>query len=201
MTRRWLALILGVAALSAAGAVAARRLAEPDVFEASEDPAEWAAYSSPWGGWSLRHPPEWEVQPFDQAVGGIALAGILVSNTNFRFRHPHGGTTLWDMRGLPPEAVVLEFGRQDDLGLCVLSGRDTRFPLSLEEAEEVFDPGTGIEEFGYGAPEPRRHLPVSVDGDTSYRLNVWFGPEASEADREAAARVVGTITRPTGLTC
>jgi outer membrane protein assembly factor BamB len=156
------------------------------------DTSDWRTYRDPELGWSVAYPPGWRLQAFDQEIGLLAaFRGVLVSNVDFRFHHPDLGddahTTAWDMRGIPAHAVVVEFHFQSRFG-----GPNEKpqmpFPLSLEDAQPSRDRPA------YGAPQPRLFLPVR---GTSYAVNAWFGPDASEQDREIARRMVASI-RTTG---
>jgi outer membrane protein assembly factor BamB len=153
------------------------------------DTSDWRTYRDPELGWSVAYPPGWRLQAFDQEIGLLAaFRGVLVSNVDFRFRHPDLGddahTTAWDMRGIPAHAVVVEFHFQSRF-----AGPNEKpqmpFPLSLEDAQPSRDRPA------YGAPQPRLFLPVR---GTSYAVNAWLGPDASERDREIARRMVASIS-------
>ncbi|MGH2488909.1 MAG: PQQ-binding-like beta-propeller repeat protein [Candidatus Limnocylindria bacterium] len=139
----------------------------------------------------MAYPPGWRLKAFDQQIDHLgAIRGSLVSNVHFRFRHPDLGegaqTSAWDMRGLPPDAVVVEFHYLVRPELTT-EEPDTPFPLSLDRAQRVRDRPA------YGAPQPRLFLPVIVGGKPGYAVFAWFGPQASPSDRAIAERVVASI--------
>jgi Tol biopolymer transport system component len=167
--------------------------ANPKVSEAPEagapEEAGWEIYRDEFG-WSMAYPGGWRVQKFHEQTLAT-FRGALASNVDFEFNHPDLGegsyTSQWDMRGLPPHAVVVQF--QYLVRHFVTSDEpDTPFPFSLDRAERVRqDPA-------YGAPQPRLYLPVIVGGDPGYAVFAWFGPEASPRDRAIAERIVNSIT-------
>jgi Tol biopolymer transport system component len=152
------------------------------------DTPRWETYRDRQLGWSMAYPSEWRLQTFHEEFIGPTFRGALVSNVDFEFRHPDLGegahTGAWDMRGLPPDAVVVEFHALARFGLPT-EPPDTKLPLSLDDARPVRDRPP------YGAPQPRLFLSL---GETGYAMFAWFGPNASERDREIARRIVATIT-------
>jgi hypothetical protein len=180
---RWAAAFLALALAAGAIAFAAR------AFHATTPAAtkSWARYEDPGALWHLRHPVSWQVQPFGE---GTFSNGVLISNVRFRFRHAHPpgyNTSAWDMRGLPTAAVVLQVGFQE-AGATAPHPPWSRFPLRLSEARLVRDHPA------FGAPQPRLFLPVQVPHQPhSYFVFAWFGPDASDADQEAASRIVASL--------
>ncbi|MGH2683439.1 MAG: hypothetical protein ACRDIX_09440 [Actinomycetota bacterium] len=152
------------------------------------DPAAWRTYRDSQLEWSMAHPSGWHLQTFHDEFRGGTFRGALVSNVDFEFRHPDlgegGHTSAWDMRGLPPHAVVVQFQALARFGLPT-EPPDAKFPLSLDDAQRVRDRPP------YGAPQPRLFLPL---GETGYAVFAWFGPDASEGDREIARQIVASIT-------
>jgi PASTA domain-containing protein len=153
------------------------------------DSATWQTYRDRQLGWSMASPPGWHLQTFDEGGHGT-FRGVLVANVEFDFRHPDlrdTWTGAWDMRGLPTDAVVVQF--QYLLPRFEPSGQpDTPFPLSLDDARPVRDRPA------YGAPQPRLFLPVIAEGEPGYAVFAWFGSEASPNDRAIAERIVASIT-------
>jgi hypothetical protein len=116
----------------------------------------WTAYEDPGRLWHLSYPASWYVQPFGEDQG--TFRGVLISNVNFLFRHPHPqgyGTTAWDMLGLPAEAVVVQV-QLSDFGPAAPRPPWTHFPISLAKAQSVTDHPA------FGAPQPRLFLPLNV---------------------------------------
>lgn len=151
------------------------------------DTWEWRTYRDPELGWSMAYPPGWHLQTFDEQFLGPTFRGALVANVDFQFRHPDLGqgrhTSAWDMRELPSHAMVVEFHAVARYGLPT-DAPGAQFPLSLDDARPVRDRPA------YGAPQPRLFLPL---GETGYAVFAWFGPDASEPDRQIAHRIVASI--------
>jgi hypothetical protein len=141
------------------------------------------------------HVPEgWHTQSFDDEVGLATHTGFVVSNIPHYFRHPdlRGGETTsgWDMKDLPPHAVVLEISRVVRLPVACSSEAGnmsiTAFPLSLEQLETITTSPR------YGAP-PRRYLGVCLEDGKHFGVHAWFFPQASEHDRDLAAELISSI--------
>jgi hypothetical protein len=166
----------------------------------SEEESGWTTLEIQEFRSSIELPPGWHTQRFRGNIGLAYYSGILVTNVDVALQHPDLGpgelTSAWDMRGLPSNAVVIEFSRLVRLSGCLEGHADTPFPLSLEDAREIRS-----SEDVYGAPEPRYWRPFTVDGDPHYAVNVWLGAEASQEDRALAEQIVGSIEKPTGLSC
>jgi hypothetical protein len=135
---------------------------------------------------AFRTPDEWYVQHFDEPRG---LIGSLIANVRHRFRHPDLGpnasTSAWRLADLPDGAVVISIERLDTGPHGVEQSPDSRFPLSLDNASlvDVYRPGADWDHFV---------LPFVHDGQ-DVELHAWFGPDASEHDREIARRIVESI--------
>jgi hypothetical protein len=164
--------------------------------------AGWEAYRDERLGSSLRLPAGWHVQLFEDDDFQYWAFGMLISNVEFRFRHPHlgggRGTNAWDMSGLPRTAVVIEFARQTGAffaGPGCVSGPDIQsFPLDLDEARVVEG---NSDDRAHGAHIPRLWLPLRrVSGDRFVYLTVWFGAKVTEEDRRTAELVVASISPP-----
>jgi hypothetical protein len=129
------------------------------------------------------------VQPFAGSVTKIYLSGAFFSNVAYDFHHPDLGpndfTSGWDLSSFPRDGVAVEFERFVGGPEPIQSGPDTPFPLSLENTPAVQSSST---------PESggQRSIDIVHDG-SRYTLNVWFGAEASQADREIARLLVTTI--------
>jgi Tol biopolymer transport system component len=149
----------------------------------------WSTHRDPFG-WSMAYPRGWRLQTFHEETLAT-FRGALVSNVDFEFHHPDLGeghyTTEWDMRGLPPHAVVVQVQYLVRMATTT-TAPDSTFPLSLDRAERVQDKPP------YGAPQPRLYLPLVVRGDSGYAVFAWFGPEASVRDRATAEQIVASIT-------
>jgi Tol biopolymer transport system component len=137
---------------------------------------------------AFRYPPAWHVQPFDELVGHAGFAGAVVSNVDHTFRHPDLGptefTSAWVLRDLPDHAVVLSIERVDAIAVPERRA-DTPLPLSLSDGrrQDAYRPGPAWTHLW---------LPFVLDGRHD-SVRVWFGPDASERDREVARRIVASI--------
>jgi hypothetical protein len=149
----------------------------------------WNTHRDPFG-WSMAYPPGWRLQTFHEETIAT-FRGALVSNVDLEFHHPDleegHYTTQWDMRGLPPDAVVVQVQYLVRIATTT-TAPDSTFPLSLDRAERVRD------EPAYGAPQPHLYLPLIVEGRPDYFVVAWFGPKASERDRATAEQIVASIT-------
>src|SRR5205085_9945592 len=77
---------------------------------ASLDTRSWQVEDYSTLGFTLRYPPQWHLQEFNQNLGMVGLAGVGVLNVNEQLRHPYypnGTTTGWDMRRMPGDGVVV----------------------------------------------------------------------------------------------
>jgi hypothetical protein len=170
------------------GAVGYGALRARDTSVPAVDPSTWNEYPSP-DGWSARYPDGWVVQPFAGPVAKIDLSGAFFSNVPYDFHHldlgPNDFTSGWDLSSFPRDGVAVEFERFVGGPPGMQPGPDTPFPLSLENTPAVQSSST---------PESggQRSIDIVHDG-SRYTLNVWFGPDASQADREVARMLVTTI--------
>jgi streptogramin lyase len=186
---RTIAMVAAVAVFVGAvgyGALRARNASAPSV-----DPSTWNEYPSP-DGWTARYPDGWVVQPFAGPVTKIYLSGAFFSNVAYDFHHPDLGpndfTSGWDLSSFPRDGVTVEFERFVGGPPEIQPGPDTPFPLSLESTPAVQSSST---------PESggQRSIDIVHDG-SRYTLNVWFGADASQEDRELARLLVTTIAFP-----
>jgi hypothetical protein len=163
------------------------------VVVGSLDPSTWTEYHRPVDNWSLRYPSQWNLQPYTLRCFSAGGEGALISNVRHHFEIVGDGCAPWDMRGLPPNLVVVEVGMSGAGPFGPFTSQpDSRFPLSLDDAKRVSD--VHGEEPGepFGAPQPRLYLPVSIQGQ-DYAVNSWLGRRASRLDREIVRRIVASI--------
>ncbi|MFP5377676.1 MAG: hypothetical protein ACLGIO_12970, partial [Acidimicrobiia bacterium] len=167
----------------------------------SEEPEPgggWTASTDPRLGWRFEHPAAWTVQRYSLRCR-IGASGTVVTNLGrpLHFQlSARGCTTSWDLADAPGDFVAVALGHLAG-GRAFLPGEgpDTTFPLSLPGLASA--PGrTGLG--GQATMSvPVTVIPVTLGGDSRYSVRVWFGPDATAADRRAAARLVGSI-RPGG---
>jgi hypothetical protein len=159
---------------------------------ASLDPTTWSTHQIGAMHLAFNSPGEWYVQPVEELVGHAGMVGSVVSNVDHRFRHPDLGpnefTSAWELRGLPADAVVISIEQIDAIVVPNIYP-DTELPLDISQAERA--------EYGhYAVPEWEGvWLPFTLAG-VSDSIFVWYGPEATDHDREVAERIVASI-RPT----
>jgi hypothetical protein len=160
--------------------------------QVGSEPGAWATYDLGKIGLTIDYPPEWRIQPFDEAVGHMAMAGVIVSNTSIEFHHPDLGpnayTSDWDMRDLPQDGVVLSVERMEG-GLVMPPKPDSSFPLSLDRQLSLAPSPPG-------ADEPSTLWRPFTFRSRNMGLRAWLGSEASEADQATLERIVESI-RPT----
>lgn len=165
------------------GALQMRRTAQP-VW----DPSTWNTHRNP-DGWTASYPDGWHVQSFSQPVGHVSLSGAFFSNVAHDFHHPDLGpneaTSAWDLSSFPPDGVAVSLERFVGGRFFGPGHPDTPFPLSIEDASIVEGSAPAVVE--HRTIEPVFH------GGLQYTLNVWFGPDASQQDREIAGAIVSTV--------
>jgi hypothetical protein len=167
----------------AVGALTPERGPEPGM-----DPTNWPVHEVHQLGLTFRYPSTWRVQPFEEMVGHAGFTGAVVSNLDHTFRHPDLGpneaTSAWDLRGLPDDAVVLSIERVDAIGM----------PRAHTDSPRPLDLGRAREQDRYRPDATWEHLwlPFVLDG-LHDSVRVWFGPEASDHDREVARQIVASI--------
>lgn len=153
---------------------------------------EWRTYSDTELRLSLEYPESWFIQQFEDSCR-IVQRGVLVSNVEHTFRHPEirsSCTSAWDMRGVPPGLLVIEVRHfEGGPSPTLASTPDTKFPLSLDDADVLTTPASDA----FGAPQPFFDLRFQVSRDNRYDLRVWIGSEVSSEDRQAAERIVRSV--------
>ncbi|MFA5890660.1 MAG: hypothetical protein WDA27_06885 [Actinomycetota bacterium] len=163
----------------------------PSVGEPGPLSSGWRTYVDPERGWSIEYPDGWHVQKDYGDDFEDAHRGVLISNLDRDLQHPDLGpnsrTSAWDFRGTPTDVVVVNFG-YDGTGPRSTNEPDTRLPLSFDDLKETPVPTDS----SYGAPTPLFKR-VIHNADSKYSVRVWIGDEATDAQREAAKRMVESI--------
>ena len=139
---------------------------------------------------SIAHPDDWHLQTFTDTSCGF-LTGGLVTNLSHDLVHPDLGpgacTYGWDEADWPSTAVVVQFATVQGNAFPSGSPRpDTPFPLNLGDAAQ---PGGGGSAEGF----PVHVLYVWRGGEYVASLMVWIGPDATQADIQAARDAVASI--------
>jgi hypothetical protein len=184
-------------AIGLAGVLVAVKALDPAARSAASlDTRTWSSHDIPALHLAFDHPPEWRVQPFDELVGHAGFVGSVVSNVDQRFRHPDLGpnefTSAWDLRDVPEDAVVISIEQVDAIGYPD-EQEDTQLPLDLSRAQRSEG---GAEDRYFDRGWVQLWLPFIASGRFD-SVFVWFGPEATDHDREVARRIVASIRFPT----
>jgi hypothetical protein len=171
-----LALSLALVAVGAAVALLTWRRGGAPAVRVQSSPSSMHAGWSVYGdeeGWSAQYPSNWQVEQVQEGCGGRGFHGAVFSNVRYVFRVPKPCPgPLWDMSGLPRNAVVVDFLRADVpvQGL----GAGVTFPLSVEEGWITLKGDRNT----FDGPEPLRFVLKWAQGSTggAYGLRMWFGP-------------------------
>ncbi|MDQ3954682.1 MAG: hypothetical protein M3285_03930 [Actinomycetota bacterium] len=137
-------------------------------------------------GVEVPHPDDWHLQPFDDDLGMVRHHGFVLSSAPHNFEYPNLGggrsTSSWDMRRLPATAVVVEISQADRFS--IQCRRTTSFPMSLA--------GAAKDHPRWGSPA-RLFLSACVEGTSGFGVHTWIGEAASDADTDAAYKIVESI--------
>ena len=187
-----IALVIGLAGI----VVTVTALGPADRPAASLDTSTWSSHEIDTLRLTFDHPPRWRVQPFDEFLGTAGFFGSVVSNVDHRFRHPDLGpneyTSAWDLRDVPDDAVVISIEQVDAI-VYPDEEEDTELPLNLDRAQR--SEGRGRDRY-IDRNWVQLYLPFIASGRFD-AVFVWFGPEATDLDREVARRIVASIRYPT----
>jgi hypothetical protein len=192
---RWTAIGVALALFLSAVGVGAFALRSHPATPAG--PGGWATDRDLGLGVTLDYPRRWHLQNYGEGAASSGC-GVLVSNVDHRFRHPHiagGYTSAWDMRGLPKDLVVIDLHCREGYGPAI-QVPPTTFPISMTDMRSDRFP----QQYSYGEPEPFLFLPVSSGSWTSRNLFVYLGSQATASDRQIAEQIVGSIRLLAALT-
>ena len=139
-----------------------------------------ARYREPRDGWTVTYPASMRPQAIGYAKGMLwARGAVIASSPNVR------ATEEVYFRRFPPDAVAFGLVRYFGGPGQEMSGPETRLPLE----RAAFTPL-------HGAPPPRAlEQSINANGST-WHVFVWFGPKASDKDKDAVWRVVQSIRMP-----
>lgn len=133
-------------------------------------------------GWLVRHPRTWIYSPFRDLAGDrLKRAGASVSNRPYPF--PRG---LAGLGGQPPvdSLAAVQFAHSlDEPPPKRKPGRDSTFPLVLEQAGRVRDVEGGV----------LLRMPVTVGGDAGWLIEAWIGDRVDELDAEIVRRIFSSF--------
>lgn len=159
----------------------------------------WNFYMDLTRGWSLEFPASWRAQDVSENQQGgpydLEVDGILISNMDRRFEHPHdpqiGWTPWYDMRGLSPTLVAVQvmwsYGGGFGIGPC--QEPDTPLPLSFATSRQE-----SLREGEDRTQQQRLHLSFIARRDPYYSVTAWIGEKASASDRALLDKIVTSIS-------
>ena len=152
------------------------------------DVADWRPFASLEGnGWTVQVPPSWRVQQLPSCPNAPERIGVIVTNTDFEFRSPDGGSPECGERhvfaGFPREGVVFHFQPWGDFGLT-FPQPNTPFPLSVD----LLQSSGGIT----GGPSESGSV-VWVDRKIVGIVRRYVGPDASSGDVAALDRMLASL--------
>jgi hypothetical protein len=163
------------------------RLAMADIVASVRFPEAFAGethtYTDPDYGWTIEVPLRLNSASFkDRPENRYTASGAWVSN----FLFPTAGTP--DIAEFPAEGVALRVWRRVGGPSEAPTGDDIRVPIALDDLES--------RDRYVGGSEPQ---PLSLDfmaNGLRFTVDVWFGPAASVADRDAIANVLESLRFP-----
>ena len=139
-----------------------------------------AKYREPQDGWTVSYPASMSPQAIGYAKGMLLARGaVIASSPDVR------ATEEVYFRRFPPDAVAFGLVRYFGGPTQELRGPETRLPLEHARFIPV-----------QGAPPPATlEQSINANGST-WHVFVWFGPKASEEDKDAVWRIVRSIHMP-----
>ena len=139
-----------------------------------------AKYREPQDGWTVSYPASMSSQAIGYAKGMLRARGaVIASSPDVR------ATEEVYFRRFPPDAVAFGLVRYFGGPGQELRGAETRLPLERARFTPV-----------QGAPPPATlEQSINANGST-WHVFVWFGPKASDADKDAVWRIVRSIHMP-----
>lgn len=134
-------------------------------------------------GWLVRRPRMWRYSPFTELAGNrVTRSGAAVSNLPYQF--PRGLIGRGPQTPTDSLAVVQFVHSADDPASKGRTGRDSSFPLALEQAGRVSVRG----EIGV-----RLRMPLVVRGDVGWIIEAWIGRKVGDRDAEIVRRIFSSF--------
>jgi hypothetical protein len=137
-------------------------------------------------GWTMRKPPSWRLQELTDCAGLPIEYGVIVTNTDFVFRDPHGEAPQCGDRyvfaAFPRDGVA--FALEPGFPRGIFSGLDTALPL----APDLLQQTDGIR----GGPS-MSYRAIRVDGQPIAIVRRWVGPAASRLSVAALDQLLASI--------
>jgi hypothetical protein len=137
-------------------------------------------YRDPEAGWTISYPSSMSRSVINELQFHGILHGVLVTNSE-RVRRSED---LF-FRRFPPDAVAFSLVYWPGAGPPNLSPPEQRFPISRTSFTSE-----------RGAPPPAPLLHRMIANGSPWTVAVWFGPKASEADKDEIWRTVESIHFP-----
>lgn len=163
------------------------------------------------------------MKPLALAAVVLGLASCAHHTSSAVYREPQDGWTVSFPRSMTPRAIGYAKGMLRARGVVIASSADVRptqevyfrrFPAAAVAfglvryfggpAEEMRGPDTRLplERTGFaqvqGAPAPRTLEQSFNANGSAWHVFVWFGPKASDEDKDAVWRIVRSIRMPAG---
>jgi hypothetical protein len=151
-------------------------------------PDGWVTFTDRGLSLSVGHPAGWYAQSF-RVFCRYNFLGVVVSNVAHRFRArpvKNGCGSALDLRGLPPDHVVVIFTSWNDNWHVEGALPVPIFPLEISEFKRFSSPG--------GPPGDVEYALLNRIQGEPYSVQVWFGPQASAADRATAGDILRSFT-------
>jgi hypothetical protein len=139
-----------------------------------------AKYREPQDGWTVSYPASMSAHAIGYAKGMLCARGaVIASSADVR------PTEEVNFRRFPPDAVAFGLVRYFGGPAREMGGPETRLPLERARFTSV-----------RGAPPPATLEQLINANGSTWHVFVWFGPKASDKDKDAVWRIVRTIRMP-----
>jgi hypothetical protein len=151
--------------------------------------ADWDTFASlEENGWTVQVPPSWRVQELPACPYAPERIGVIVTNTDFEFLNPQGGSPQCEDRfvfkGFPSDGVAFAF-MPVGVRIGILQPEPhTRFPLTPEQLRRTSSLSGGASE---------RFLDVGVEGELFAYVRRWVGQDAESDDVDALDRLLSSL--------
>jgi hypothetical protein len=180
---------IGAAVAVFAGAVSWAGLTFPRNGTIPADIDDWRTFASiEDNGWTIQVPPPWRIQELPACENVPDRIGVVVTNTDFEFRAPGGGSPNCEDRlifsGFPRDGVALAFHPRGILTGISGPSLDTTFPLSADLL---------IQTDGIRGGPTHSFQGVSLHGEELGVVRRYVGPDATASDVAALDRMLASF--------
>ena len=153
--------------------------------------ADWRTFASlEENGWTIETPTRWRTLALPACPGAEERIGVMVTNVEFEFRDPQGGSPDCGdrlvMAGFPRDGVVLGFQPivGDSIPGFIFEEPDTVLPLA---------PQLLVQTGGIRGGPAESYQGIWHDGDWIGTIRRFVGPDASADDIEALDRMLASF--------